>query len=72
MKSKEKERLFSELSKCSEVLEEFETYGDCLSYEDLRLSKSPLLRSIYMLVESLDTSYSDQKLYEKFTSILNM
>lgn len=72
MKSKEKERLFKELSKCSEVLEEFDNYGACHSYEDLRLSKSPLLRSIYMLVESWETSYSDQKLFDRFTSILNM
>ena len=72
MKSKEKERLFKELSKCREVLDEFDTYGACQSYEDLRLSNSPLLKSIYMLVESLDISYSDQKLFEKFTSILNM
>jgi uncharacterized protein YutD len=72
MKSKEKERLFQELSKCSEVLEEYDIYGKCQSYEDLRLSGSPLLQSIYMLVEGLETSYSDQKLFEKFTSILNM
>lgn len=71
MKKKDRELLFKELVKIEIVLEEFHKYGECKTFEEMRKSKSDLLRVLYESIESHDTSYSEIKLYERFTSVLN-
>ena len=71
MKKKDRELLFKELLKSEDVLAEFELHGKCENFDELRKSKSDLLRVLYESIESYDTSYSDKKLYERFTSVLN-
>lgn len=68
---KDREYIFNELLKSEIVIEEFRKYGECQNYEDMRKSDSDLLRVLHLSIESHGTLYSDIKLYERFTSILN-
>lgn len=71
MRKKDRELLFEELLKNEYVREEFDKHGECTSFEEMRKSDSDLLRVLYESIESFDTSYSDLKLYDRFTAVLN-
>jgi len=71
MKKKDRELLLNELLKNHLVREEFAKYGECTSFEEFKRSESDLLRVLYESIESHDTFFSEIKLYERFTAVLN-